>query len=74
MFIVNLEMYKATIIYQILFFFICKHNNVGRDRVSKIVVQVFNSISLNYVTCESSIQLLLFLASTKLFLRLNSNF
>ena len=40
-----------------LHFLICKHNNVGRDRDWTIVVQVFISISLHYVTCEISIHL-----------------
>ena len=55
-FMVNLEMYKAIIIYQILHCFICIHNNVGRDRDLTIVVQ-FISVSLNYVTCEILIHL-----------------
>ena len=35
----------------------CKHNNVERDRDWTIVVQVFISIFLNYVTCEILIHL-----------------
>ena len=60
-FMVNLEMYKAIIIhvYQILHFLahFGKHNNVGRDRDWTLVVQVFISISFNYVTCEILIHL-----------------
>ena len=37
--------------------FICKHNHVRSDRDWAIVVQVFISISLNYVTCEILIHL-----------------
>ena len=58
-FMVNLEMYKAIIIYQIFAFLskFCKHNNVERDRDWTIVVQVFISVFLNYVTCEILIHL-----------------
>ena len=57
---VNLEMYKAIIIYQILHFLahFGKHNNVGRYKDWTKVVQVFIPISLNYVTCEIFIPLL----------------
>ena len=61
----NLEMNKAiVIIYQILkFFFICMHNNVGRDRDWTILAPVLILIPLKYGTC-----------TTKPFLGLNSNF
>ena len=58
-FMLNLEMYWAIIIYQILQFS-CKHDNVGRDRDWRdwtIVVQVYISVSLIYVTCEILIRI-----------------
>ena len=56
---VNLEMYKAIIIYQIWHFkqiFVSTIMWEGIE-IGQIVVQVFISISLNYVTCDIFIHL-----------------
>ena len=46
---------KAILIYEIMyFFFICKHNDVGRNRDWTIVVQVFVSVSLNSTQLNST--------------------